>query len=1021
MIVLRRLASFVPALAAMLLGGTGGATAAERSPAPPPDGTTIKAVLDTARTGENLLKPDAWRPYEQGFQREGKLFVCDNGSDSKGRRGAAQSVELNQARPEPIVASAWSKAEGVTGSSDNNYSVYLDLVYDDGTSLWGQTANFEAGTHDFQRRQVVLLPEKPVKRLTFYTLLRGHAGKALFRDPELRVVKAPDGACVFDGVPVVMRHAPVAGFQVRDVAAGSDFVRIGKEALGLKLDLKVTTVPSAGREAGIVDVTLSDTTGKDRAVTLVYAVPVPPQASSAGEAKLQKTLWLEDPRRTVEVLPGREHVRAGHFRAGSNGRLSLYPLGAVTHGDGLSGVGIDMSYPAFFRIGLNSGTGEFYLAYDVGLAPEKPLARLRFCTFSFDAAWGFRGALAKYYELFPEQFRSRTPEQGLWMPFAKISRVKGWEDFGFKFKEGNDETAWDDAHGIITFRYTEPMTWWMSMPKEMPRTMEAALAEARRLAEKGNPSAKALLASGYHDPSGRFPAMLLDTPWCNGAVWSMNSMPGIPGEFTDFKNKWNPKLREQLYGPKRRGDLDGEYVDSSEGYVTRELDFRREHFAAAQTPLVFSQDTHKPAIFRGLVAFEYVRGIAADVHGMGKLMMANGAPDRLCWLIPLVDVGGTETNWNPGGRWRPMSDEDLLYRRALCKGKPYCFLMNSEFEKFSNDLVEKYMKRSLAYGMFPGFFSHNASQGHYFTRAELYDRDRPLFKKYVPLCKRVAEAGWEPITLARSSDPKVYVERFGAGSRWYLTVFNDSPQRRTATITLTEGKAPTSSRELVSGRAVTWEHLRTAIALEGEDVAVIELTDRPDAVGETQKVEARQPGTATAGAADANALFAGFVKQPSKQSYLGVLAALASSEAYQPYANDLADIEELIERKQFKEAQARLDKARPGLLLSPRLHSLAARTATGLGDAGTMAAELSMGNECLKAILGTGDGSRERPYVVSMVEDEYDLLRHLKKRVRSQGLMIGDEKHYDRIQCQDGGEVWFDITTPFKTLGRKAR
>ncbi len=218
-----------------------------------------------------------------------------------------------------------------------------------------------------------------------------------------------------------------------------------------------------------------------------------------------------------------------------------------------------------------------------------------------------------------------------------------------------------------------------------------------------------------------------------------------------------------------RGQLDGEYIDSSEGYVTAELDFRRDHFAAADTPLVFSQDTHQPAIFRGLVAFEYVRGIAKDVHGMGKLMMANGAPDRLPWLVPLCDVTGTETDWNPGGRWRPMSDADMLYRRAMCKGKPYCFLMNTDFSKFSHELVEKYMKRSLAYGMFPGFFSADASTGQYFTRPELYDRDRPLFKKYVPLCKRAAEAGWEPITLARSSDERVYVERFGiAGKSWDL-------------------------------------------------------------------------------------------------------------------------------------------------------------------------------------------------------------------------------------------------------------
>ena len=108
------------------------------------------------------------------------------------------------------------------------------------------------------------------------------------------------------------------------------------------------------------------------------------------------------------------------------------------------------------------------------------------------------------------------------------------------------------------------------------------------------------------------------------------------------------------------------------------------------------------------------------------------------------------------------------------------------------------MKRSLAYGMFPGFFSHNASQGHYFTRPELYNRDRPLFKKYVPLCKRVAEAGWEPVTLARSSDERVYVERFGTR---YLTVFNDSPDRRTVTITSKVPRPPPAANSSPTNRS----------------------------------------------------------------------------------------------------------------------------------------------------------------------------------------------------------------------------
>ncbi len=210
---------------------------------------------------------------------------------------------------------------------------------------------------------------------------------------------------------------------------------------------------------------------------------------------------------------------------------------------------------------------------------------------------------------------------------------------------------------------------------------------------------------------------------------------------------------------------------------------------------------------------------------MDKLMMANSTPIRLCWLAPMLEVMGTETNWNPGGTWRPMSDAELLYRRAMCKGKPFCFLMNTRFEEFSHELAERYMKRCLAYGMFPGFFSHNASQGHYFTRPELYNRDRPLFKKYVPLCKLVAEAGWEPITRAHSSDERVYVERFGSR---YLTVLNDSPQQRTVTITL-EGRCPATSRELVGDRTVRWRDGEATLTLRGEDVAVIELSARrPD-------------------------------------------------------------------------------------------------------------------------------------------------------------------------------------------------
>ena len=110
---------------------------------PRPDTPVVaKAVLGTGQTGESLLRPRAWAPFGKGFEYQVARFVCDNGDQAKAQRGVTQTVNLNQPRPEPIVAVCESKAEGVTGRADSDYSLYLDLIYTDNTPLWGQVAKF---------------------------------------------------------------------------------------------------------------------------------------------------------------------------------------------------------------------------------------------------------------------------------------------------------------------------------------------------------------------------------------------------------------------------------------------------------------------------------------------------------------------------------------------------------------------------------------------------------------------------------------------------------------------------------------------------------------------------------------------------------------------------------------------------------------------------------------------------------------------------------------------------------------
>ena len=188
--------------------------------------------------------------------------------------------------------------------------------------------------------------------------------------------------------------------------------------------------------------------------------------------------------------------------------MGRYPFAAIASGKRGQAIGIDLSQPAQFRTGTARGE-LLYIAYDLALTPEKKSADVRFATWTFDGEAGFRGAVARMYEIFPDQFRCRTPEQGVWMPFYAVSKVKGWEDFGFKFKEGNDETAWDNAHGLLTFRYTEPMTWWMTMPKDMPRTHGGGRRPRPSVwRPAGNAEAKALATSGFLDESGAVPGRL---------------------------------------------------------------------------------------------------------------------------------------------------------------------------------------------------------------------------------------------------------------------------------------------------------------------------------------------------------------------------------------------------------------------------------------------------------------------------------------------------------------------------------
>jgi hypothetical protein len=167
-------------------------------------------------------------------------------------------------------------------------------------------------------------------------------------------------------------------------------------------------------------------------------------------------------------------------------------------------------------------------------------------------------------------------------------------------------------------------------------------------------------------------------------------------------------------------------------------------------------------------------------------------------------------------------------------------------------------------------------------------------------------------------------------------------------------------------------------------------------------------------------LLAAFQKEPNRENFVGLRAAVVAAPSYSPYSFDLDEIGDLAKKEQFAEVQTRLKAAMPNLLLSPRAHLLASRAAERLGDARTAEKERSLIAACFKGILSTGDGSREKPYLVTRVSDEYDVLGYLKKRSKQQAIVRVGDKQLDRFDCTDGSVCCFDVTEVFGSLMRRA-
>ena len=715
------------------------------------------------------------------------------------------TVVLSRNSPGPMVVTISGEADRPIPYGTGRLN--MGLTYVDGCYGWGYGTMLDFSKGGRQESKVTVFSSHRLYGAYAYYW----AAKGVKLNPPKFKFFEPSGDAILDGIPVMNPSGMgKAAFLVRDVKAGGGYARLEDGCTAKGLRFRQT---SANRDGvRFLSGRIEDVSRRDRAVTLLYAVPLP-----EGEIT-----WWDDPRRSRKADPGKlnEFDDTWGEQCG-RGQHSRWPIGAVTvDGRGVA-IGIDPKAPAYYRIGLCPKLRLLYIAYDLGLAsPGRSFADVSLCVYGFNAEEGFRGALEKYRALYPEDFVSRVKKHGSWIPFKPLSKLKGGvEDFHFRFNEYMWEPGFDDEHGILSLRYQEPCTWWMKLKGGnggLP-TYDECIAFAREQLAKGVPDAKAWATSVFKDRYGRPAGMILDKPWCFGISWSMNAAPGIAGEMTEYKLKQSEKDFEKNYGGREFPDgVDGEYIDSSELACTVAADYDRGHFAAMRAPLTFSLDEYRPCVFKGLSVWDYSQDISRRLRARNRVLFANATPNHWSYLTPVMDAVGIEIGWADSGKWKPAPPEQLLYWRAVSGDKPYCFLMTNG-PKFTREMTEAFMKTSLAYGLIPGFQCN-----YFFDGGGRHERDRDLWRKYMPLVCLVSESGWRPVNrLATCSGADVVIEQFGDR---YLTLFNHGKEASTAELAF---KAPVASaRDLVSGAGVQVEGGGASVSLGPGDVALLELKSK---------------------------------------------------------------------------------------------------------------------------------------------------------------------------------------------------
>jgi hypothetical protein len=763
---------------------------------------------------------------------------------------ACKTYSLNQTTAKMLRVTGLSKADNVSDYSDSgsfnaslSYSIRLDITYMDNSTEKYTHISVSSGTHDWESKEFFFYPKKAIKTAKVIVMLYWRTGTVWFKDITLHEQTATGAFATFDDTGI-LNSTTGDGYLVREFADGEDWYEIANGGSGDNWSLTASSTQT--NDMTVHTATLVNSSGAERAGVLAYRIPLITTGLKWSEEDLRtetsaSSLFTEY---CNEVVP--------NYRAGNGKSRSKFLWGCVSNATVGYAIAIDPNYPVQFRIRYESNTKELFVVFDLGFDSTVTQATVKFVTWSFTPASGttaMRLVIRDFYRLYPGAFKDRIIQEGEEHGNWFIKDLSGYtipnpQDFGLKFQQGQTATssmAYDEANDIFDNLYVHPTELFINISDILPNpTYSQVITKLNQLASESDPTAMAIQNSGVKDQNGQYIYHTSSPYNPDVARFVVNAAPGIgsPGR-NAFYDQWIDSAVQDYLNP---GTADGIMCDNAEAQYWYEcdentkIDYASSHFGEMETPLVHDKNG-KVGICYEMMMWEYFNEVREDILPTtptnsydNKLivMQANGVPYSTTFIAPKLDILGSEHTWDyptsPG--WAPLGEADMLRFRMQAGRKLVTFLQNTyDISSWTNSKTEKYFARCCAFGIMPSFYAGvGPGTDKYFSYHDgsqyYYERDRTLFQKYVPIIRKLSQAGWESVREVTVNDNDVFIERFGAE---YITVFNPTTSSKTVTVSYLPASISINGKELISGNSVTWTNGSTSVTLGTEEVAVFEI------------------------------------------------------------------------------------------------------------------------------------------------------------------------------------------------------